>query len=81
MNQEQIINELNLIFTDIIDEGEVKLNMNSTAKEVEGWDSLNHVQIIAAIEKKYGFLFTLTEVQAFKNVGDLVNSILAKTAS
>ncbi len=78
MTEIKLLQDLSAIFTDIIDEGEVNLTMQSTADDVEGWDSLNHVQILAAVEKKYGFRFTLTEIQVFKNVGDLVQAIQKK---
>jgi acyl carrier protein len=78
MTSEQLISELNVLFEEIIDEGTVNLTPSTTAKEVEGWDSLNHIQIIAAIERKYGFRFTLVEIQSFKNVGEMVDSILSK---
>lgn len=78
MTSEQLISELNVLFEEIIDEGTVNLTSSTTAKEVEGWDSLNHIQIIAAIERKYGFRFSLIEIQSFKNVGEMVDSILSK---
>lgn len=78
MTSEQLISELNVLFEEIIDEGTVNLTPSTTAKEVEGWDSLNHIQIIAAIERKYGFRFSLIEIQSFKNVGEMVDSILSK---
>ncbi|HLP32842.1 MAG TPA: acyl carrier protein, partial [Bacteroidia bacterium] len=77
MTSEQLISELNVLFEEIIDEGTVNLTPSTTAKEVKGWDSLNHIQIIAAIERKYGFRFTLIEIQSFKNVGEMVDSILS----
>lgn len=80
MTSEQLISELNVVFEEVIDEGTVNLTPSTTAKEVEGWDSLNHIQIIAAIERKYGFRFTLIEIQSFKNVGEMVDSILSKIA-
>jgi acyl carrier protein len=79
MNEEVIIQQLNIIFTDIIDEGDVSLTMSTTANDVSGWDSLNHVQILAAIEKKYKIRFTLPEIQKFMNVGDVVKAIQQKT--
>ena len=78
MIENDMLAELSEIFTDVIDEGKVHLTMQTTADEVEGWDSLNHIQILAAIEKKYGFRFTLNEIHAFKNVGDLVHGIQKK---
>ena len=78
MTETQLLTELNTLFEEIIDEGAVTLSRETTAKDVEGWDSLNHIQIIAAIEKKYGFRFTLVEIQSFKNVGEMADSILSK---
>lgn len=78
MTENELLAQLSLIFTDVIDEGDVNLTMDTTADDVEGWDSLNHVQIIAAIERKFGFRFSLNEIQLFKNVGDLVRGINEK---
>ncbi len=74
MTENELLAQLSLIFTDVIDEGAVNLTMVTTADDVEGWDSLNHIQIIAAVEKKFGFRFSLNEIQLFKNVGDLVRA-------
>lgn len=78
MTENELLAQLSLIFTDVIDEGDVNLTMDTTADDVEGWDSLNHIQIIAAVEKKFGFRFSLNEIQLFKNVGDLVRGIEEK---
>ncbi len=78
MTENELLAQLSLIFMDVIDEGDVNLTMDTTADDVEGWDSLNHVQIIAAVEKKFGFRFSLNEIQLFKNVGDLVRGIKEK---
>ncbi len=77
--QAEIIEELNEIFTEVIDEGEVSLTAETTANDVDGWDSLNHIQIIYSVEKKYGFKFTLPEIQNLNNVGDLINLIIEKS--
>lgn len=78
MTENELLTQHSLIFADVIDEGEVNFTMDTTADDVEGWNSLNHVQIIAAVEKKYGLRFSLSEIQFFKNVGDLVNAIKEK---
>ena len=78
MTDNELLRDLSAIFTGIIDEGEVNLTMQTTADDVEGWDSLNHVQILVAVEKKYGFRFTLNEIQLLNNIGDLVNAIQKK---
>lgn len=47
-------------------------------KDVDGWDSLTHMQIIAQIEKRFGVRFNFREVIKFKNVGDLCSALLTK---
>ena len=51
------------------------LNDDTTADDVEEWDSLSHVQLIVAIEKAFGIKFTSNEILSWSNVGQLVDSI------
>ena len=46
--------------------------MDMTAPDVEGWDSLNHVQILFAIEEELGIKFPINEIQNLNTIGDLV---------
>jgi len=74
-----IINELNLIFEDIIDEGKVSLSNLTTSKDIDSWDSLTNIQLVVAIEKKYNIKFTSEEITSWKNVGDMVDCITIAT--
>ena len=78
MGQDEIIKQLNEIFIDVIDNDDIKLTNETTADDVDGWDSLTHIQLVVAIERHFKIRFNSKEIQSWKNVGDLVNSIIAK---
>ena len=75
MNQEQILEKLQQVFRDCFDNEGLVIERKTTAKDVENWDSLNHVNLMSAVEKAFGFEFTLTEMGGLKNVGDMVDLI------
>lgn len=78
MEIENILKELDTIFRDILKNDNITLNRETTAKDVNGWDSLTNMRLITAIEKHYDIRFGLREILKFKNVGDLCASIQAK---
>ena len=78
MEIEEILRELDTIFRDILKNENITLTTETTAKDVDGWDSLTNMRLITAIEKHYNIRFGLREILKFKNVGDLCASIQAK---
>ena len=78
MNTENIINELNNIFEDILDLEKISLNELTTADDIDEWDSLNNIQIIVAVEKHFQIKFLTSEIENFKNIGEMINSIYQK---
>jgi len=81
MERQEIFKELTEIFIDIIDNEDIKLDEETTAGDVDGWDSLSHIQLVVAVEKHFKIRFTSKEIQSWKNVSELVNSIISKKAS
>jgi acyl carrier protein len=78
MEQDVLLKDLNKIFIDVFEDDSIRLNENTTTSDIEAWDSLNHIQMITAVEKHYKIRFNLNELLNFRNVGDLCRSIQAK---
>ncbi len=75
MDFETILKQVNDIFIDVLDNDNIKLNRNTTAKDVEEWDSLTHIQLIVAIEKKFKLRFNTPEINSWQNVGQMCDAI------
>jgi len=78
MTFEQVLKEVNEIFIDVLDNEDIELEYETTADDVEDWDSLTHIELIVDIEKHFDIKFTLTEVQGFANVGEMCEAIVEK---
>lgn len=75
MERSEIFKKVNEIFCDELDNDDIVLSDETTADDVEEWDSLSHVQLIVAIEKAFGIKFTSNEILSWNNVGELIDSI------
>jgi len=80
MEKTAIINKLTDIFRDVLENEEIVLQPQTTAEDIAEWDSLNHIQLVVAIEKAYKIKFTTAEIQNWKSVGEMVDSINTKLA-
>lgn len=74
----ELQDRLNEIFCEVFDDDDIKIAPEMTANDVDGWDSLSHVNLIVTIESKFNINFSQKELLTFKNVGDLLNSIQSK---
>lgn len=70
--------ELTAIFRESLDNDSLTLTETTTAKDVEGWDSITHVLIVVAVEKKFRIKLTAGEIQRLQNVGELATLIRSK---
>jgi acyl carrier protein len=78
MSEQQIYAGLTDIFRDVFANQTLQLAAGTSAKEIEGWDSFAHINIIVAAEAHFGVRFRSSEAQDLKNVGDLVRVIQLK---
>ncbi len=75
MDREEVYSRLKEVFQDVFDK-EVALSDTTTAADVPGWDSLNHITLIGTIEDEFDIKFPMKDVVHMKNVGELVDKII-----
>jgi acyl carrier protein len=78
MEKQEILSKVNELFNDVLDDDSIILKNELTASDVDGWDSLTHIQLIVAIEKSFKIKFTSREILSWKNVGEMVDCIASK---
>jgi acyl carrier protein len=69
------------IFRDVFDKPALEIFDEMQAKDVDGWDSLNHITLIMALEESFGVKFTTREVMGFQNVGEMLLCLRGKLPS
>ena len=78
MTREEIFEGLNEVFSDVFDE-DIVVNENTTADDIEDWDSLMHITLISAVEDEFDMKFDMKDIVNLKNVGDMVDIIERET--
>lgn len=79
--ERDILAELTPIFRDVFGDEVMNIGRQTTADDVEGWDSLTHIEMIVAVEKHFGIRFKSFDLQKLQNVGDLADMIKLKLAA
>jgi acyl carrier protein len=74
----EIVKKMNEIFREVFDDDTIEVRPQMTADDVDGWDSLSHINLILAVEAAFKIRFSQKELLSFKNVGDLINCIERK---
>jgi acyl carrier protein len=72
MTEPEIYDALNQVFRQVLEDDTIVLTRDTTAEDVDGWDSMNHIFIVAELEKRFGLKFRAAEMEELKNVGELV---------
>lgn len=78
MERTEILSKVQELFIDILDNEDIILTDETTAGDIEEWDSLSHIQLIVAIEKAFGIRFTSKEILSWKNVGEMIDCVQLK---
>lgn len=80
MTEAEILSGLTDIFRETFDDDSIELTMNTTADDIDRWDSFNHINILVAVEEQFKIKFQTAEIEGLKNVGEFVHLIEKKTA-
>ena len=78
MTREEVFERLNEVFRDIFDDDTIEVNDDTTADDIEDWDSLEHINLVNAIEDEFDMKFDMGQIVSMKNVGEMVDIILEK---
>ena len=75
METNEIFERLNEVFRDVFDDDTITVAEDTTAADVDGWDSLMHITLISAVEDEFDIKFNMKVVVSMKQVGDMVDII------
>ena len=79
MSKEEILVTIKESFVRVLEHDNFELNESTTAKDVDGWESITHLLIMNDIEKVFNIKFKLMDLMAMENVGDLINTVRKET--
>lgn len=78
MTGADILTQVRDIIADVLDQPDLQVTPATTAENVEGWDSFNHINIVVAIESHFGIKIHTAEIEELRNVGELVEVVERK---
>ncbi|MGI6739147.1 MAG: acyl carrier protein [Christensenellales bacterium] len=76
MTREEVFARLDTVFQEVFDDETIKVNDQTTANDIEDWDSFEHINLIVAIEDEFGFKIPMGKTVTMKNVGEMVDIIM-----
>ena len=74
----EIFERLNEVFQDVFDDDSITVSENTTAADIEDWDSLSHITLVSAVEDEFRMKFSMKEVVEMKNVGEMATIVAAR---
>lgn len=78
MDRQGIFEKLVTVFQDVFDDDDIEISDETSAKDVEDWDSFNHINIVLGTEQEFGVKFKTSEIAILANVGEFVDLIAKK---
>ncbi|WP_322168554.1 acyl carrier protein [Acutalibacter caecimuris] len=75
MNEREIFTRLNRVFQEVFDDRTIRVGPQTTADDIEDWDSLEHITLISAVEREFRMKFKMGEISSMRNVGEMAQII------
>ena len=78
MDAKELKKRLTEVFRDVFDDDSIVISADTTANDIEDWDSIEHITLIGAVEDEFGMKFKMGEVSGMNNVGEMMKIIAAR---
>lgn len=78
MTRKEIFEALNEVFRDVFDDDSIEVRETTTSNDIEDWDSLEHINLVIAVEKHFNIKFNMGEVTTMKDVGAMADIIMER---
>ncbi len=78
MTREEVFEKINEVFRDVFEDDSITFVDETTAADIEDWDSLEHINLVNAIEQEFGIKFNMGQIVSMKNVGEMADIIMEK---
>ena len=75
MERDKVMPRLTEVFRDIFDDSKLVINDSTTSNDIDEWDSIEHINLVGAVEQEFSMRFKMKEVSGMKNVGEMVDII------
>lgn len=74
----EYIEQFEELFREVLENDDIELSRETTAHDIDEWDSINHIYLVVEIEKHFGIKFSSSEILQWKNVGEMIDSVIAQ---
>ena len=78
MTREAVFEKLNEVFRDVFEDDDITVDDSTTSADVDGWDSLEHINLINAVEQEFDIKFNMGQIVSMKSVGEMADIIISK---
>lgn len=78
MDAREVFDRLNRVFRDVFDDSSIRVTPQTTADDIDDWDSLEHITLISAVEREFRMKFKMGEISSMRNVGEMAQIVMER---